>query len=198
MTCNEVRDNMCEYLDGVLDAALQAEFTAHLDACGPCRQEADQIRSALDFVRQAGDVAPPAGLRQNVLAQLQQEKRQRRRRFAPWFPQAAAAAAIFMMLLAVNVLPATQNNAAKFMDTSVEAPASLSEDHARSLEMGNAETMSTAAEEAEDGRRIVTDSEEVAGESNPWKVRLIFNVVLSPVFVLLALSAVKKRKEALP
>ncbi|MGH9667592.1 MAG: zf-HC2 domain-containing protein [Bryobacteraceae bacterium] len=43
MNCDDVRERLPEYWSGELDAAGSREFTAHLDHCDTCRQEAERL-----------------------------------------------------------------------------------------------------------------------------------------------------------
>lgn len=201
MTCEIVRESMCEYLDGLLEGERENQFKQHLAHCPECSEEAEELRNTLSWVKQVGDVTPPANLRQNVLQQLAQEQRTRRR-FAPGFSQTVAAAAVFLLLLVGNMVPTQQ----PFTDMN---PAIL-EYEIKDME-GRKEMTITGAEDVveEDGYKYNTlesppetyrsDAIDNSGGSRSRRnYRYLLNVTLLPLFFLLSFLAVKKRQEATP
>jgi len=67
---SEIHDNAVAYALTTLDAAEQAEFETHLDACVLCQGEVAEFRETaadLDFLTQA---PPPPSLRASVLAAI--------------------------------------------------------------------------------------------------------------------------------
>jgi hypothetical protein len=206
MTCESVRDAMGEYLDGILCDTKQKEVESHLLACPDCRQEVQEVRETLGLLKQAGEVTPPKTLRPSVLAVLKREKTQQKRRFAPWIPQAMAAAVIFLLLVAGNVLP-TQDRAPWDMR-------SLSTESGDWVEVDNFNDPPSEPGEAQPDIRTTDDSvnilttdgmeQEAGGMKNgleegtrsPW--RLWFNILLLPLFIILSLLALKKRKGVMP
>ncbi|EEG76729.1 anti-sigma factor family protein [Dethiobacter alkaliphilus] len=202
MTCDAVRESMCEYLDGLLDEDEKQAFKAHLDQCGDCREEAEQLRTTMDWMKQAEEVTPPAGLRQNVLAELSGEQKRRSRQSSGVF-QFVAAAAVFIMLVAANVLPLQPD-----MLTADEAPLIVAEDEGRLESFGMAEEEVSSQELGIQGNNMDDDARD-AGDMNSQPLlddtdtatvnwQLILNVLLVPLFVGLVWWAVKKRREALP
>lgn len=189
MTCEATRETMCEYLDGLLEGDRECQFKQHLADCADCRQEAEELRNTLSWVKQASDVNPPSGLRQAVLKQLAQEKQTRR--FAPGFSQAVAAAAVFLVLVMGNMVPAQ-------LAVTDKAPAVLEDYIKQAPDMeGTQEVAINTLESPTEMNRSgsIDDSAETRSNRN---YRLLLNATLAPVFLLLSFLAVKKRREARP
>ena len=90
------------YALDALDPDERAEFEKHLADCGICRAEVDSLREAAAGLADLVEVAPPAGLRERVLADVSVvrplpplvDRARRRRR---WGAFLAAAAAIVVL-----------------------------------------------------------------------------------------------------
>ncbi|GEP37428.1 hypothetical protein NPS01_10910 [Nocardioides psychrotolerans] len=96
------------YAVDALDDIERAQFERHLDECPTCRSEVDSLREASGVLAEAAFVAPPAALRDRVLAgietvrplpplvspvvSLATERRKRR------FPALVAAAAVITLI----------------------------------------------------------------------------------------------------
>ncbi|HXF71818.1 MAG TPA: zf-HC2 domain-containing protein [Actinomycetota bacterium] len=98
MSHDEVRGLLAEHLLGTLPAPDDARVRRHLRGCGACRRELAALAEGLStFARAAHELAPPEGLRDRVLAVLEEEwaeaPRPRGRR--PWL-----AAAVLMAVVA--------------------------------------------------------------------------------------------------
>ena len=72
--CEEVLENLFEYLDGELGDLECSEIEAHLDACKRCYPRAEFERTFLEAVRrgQSGECCPDA-VRASILAAIQSE-----------------------------------------------------------------------------------------------------------------------------
>ena len=108
MNCQQARDLLNEYMDGVLDDAARAALEEHLERCEACRRAELQMRAvwaALDHW-----VAPGASaeFRERFWERAERTQRARRRRVLILSPIAAAAAALIMLAL---VLPFRQQSA---------------------------------------------------------------------------------------
>jgi anti-sigma factor RsiW len=212
MTCESIQATMTEYLDGLLDGSEREEFELHLEDCGKCRQEAAELKSTLSWLKQAGDITPPVGLRAAVLSQLHQERHQFRSHRAG-FSQAVAAAAVFLMLVAGNVYTVQPS----LMKDAVQLRASeVAENYSSAPEADDAgvsimEEMPVQPEEGtqegENGKVAVsgevktentTTVNNFTEQSRPFPLRLVLNLILAPLFLLLSGLALKKRKEATP
>ena len=59
-TCDQVRPQLSDYVDGHLDTARAAEVRAHVASCNECRSIADDLGRLRDAARSLGSVQPPA------------------------------------------------------------------------------------------------------------------------------------------
>jgi len=66
--CRELLDQLSEYVDGELEAALCAELEAHLATCTNCRVMVDTLRRTIVLYR----TQAPADLPEEVEARLYQ------------------------------------------------------------------------------------------------------------------------------
>ena len=73
MNCKEVQSLLLDYLDQRLDAATTARVEQHLDGCGECKHETDDLRLLLTAMKNTVDEAPPAALRESFNTMMQSE-----------------------------------------------------------------------------------------------------------------------------
>jgi hypothetical protein len=78
MNCADLEISICDYVDGVLDAAGRAEVEAHLAQCPSCAELARDSAAAVAFMERAADVEPPPELITRILYE------------APWNVEKAA------------------------------------------------------------------------------------------------------------
>lgn len=78
MMCADFEILICDYVDGVLDAARKAEVERHLAECPACAELARDSAAALSFMERASDVEPPPELITRILFE------------APWNVEKAA------------------------------------------------------------------------------------------------------------
>jgi hypothetical protein len=67
MTCADFDILICDYVDGVLDAARSAEVERHLAECPACAEMARDSAAAVAFMERAADVEPPPELITRIL-----------------------------------------------------------------------------------------------------------------------------------
>ena len=110
---NDVHALSGAYAVDALDDIERAQFERHLVECAECRAEVDSLREGAAMLADVAPVAPPAALRDRILAEVATvrplppqvvEVRPRRRRF----PALVAAAAAVVALGAGGTLVATQ------------------------------------------------------------------------------------------
>lgn len=66
----EVRAALSEYLEGDLDLGRRALVDAHLDGCGECSHEVDQLIATVSLLRALPDPEPPFDLANNVMRRV--------------------------------------------------------------------------------------------------------------------------------
>lgn len=116
---NDVHALSGAYAVDALDPAERALFEEHLDGCETCRAEVESLREAAATLADDAAVAPPAGLRDRVLAEIQTVRPLppvttapasnvsvlRPRRWRPWTAATlvAAAAAVLAVVVTTTV-----------------------------------------------------------------------------------------------
>lgn len=66
-TCHEVEALLCDFLDGVLDAATRARLELHLSQCPACQELVNDVRLATRFLAQVEPIQPPPELVTRIL-----------------------------------------------------------------------------------------------------------------------------------
>lgn len=216
MTCRQVREQMCEFLDGCLDEGLSSRFSSHLEDCVACRKEVAELRHALFFIKQAMPVEPPCGLREAVLAKIKGDHAACRRRVPAGFSQAVAAAVVFLLVVSGNlflalpryrnqaVLPGTFQGSQTGESLAEEGAGSQSStvDQAKGMDQGPSRvpggerTNLEAAPATDEDTRFILASRQDPAVERIRVVRFVLNLVLLPLFPVLLLIAVIKRREA--
>jgi anti-sigma factor RsiW len=75
MSCEEVRELLPEHLLGVLEPGPEQAVKRHLRGCAACRAELASLGEGLaTFARAAHQTEPPEGLRERVIAVLEEER----------------------------------------------------------------------------------------------------------------------------
>jgi hypothetical protein len=67
MNCADVEILICDYVDGVIDAAQKAVVERHLAECAACAELARDSAGAVAFIHRAADVEPPPELITRIL-----------------------------------------------------------------------------------------------------------------------------------
>ncbi|MGI6658019.1 MAG: anti-sigma factor family protein [Dethiobacteraceae bacterium] len=200
MTCEDVKADMAEYLDGLLPVEQKAAYEKHLQSCAHCRRLAVETKNAVEWLQQAEELVPPPNLRSSVLKTLQQEK-QRRRRLAPGTVQMIAAAAVFVLLIIGNLLPGSDNY---YIGTRSSGSPAAYESYGQEVDVRAAaenedSLLKTADESAQEGLAD-TGRQNQTDRLRPTIIplRTAANLLLSTVLICLLLLARKKRRELLP
>jgi Putative zinc-finger len=67
MTCRQIDQLLCDYLDGALPFEQQRAFEQHLETCAACTEALTETELALGFVRNAPAVQPPVELIADII-----------------------------------------------------------------------------------------------------------------------------------
>jgi len=70
MRCSMVRSLLDDHLDGLLPPERSNEIRAHLDSCASCDAEAELVRCVTAPLSAWGDLEPPAGCFDRILARI--------------------------------------------------------------------------------------------------------------------------------
>ncbi len=70
LTCQQIKSQLSEYLDGEVESALCAELERHLRHCENCRVMVDTLNKTVLLYRQYGRVSAPADLAARLIRVL--------------------------------------------------------------------------------------------------------------------------------
>jgi anti-sigma factor RsiW len=113
MDCDQVRASLEAYARGELDAEATARVAAHLDRCGDCTRELDELTVLIADLRHAGTALRPVGA--PSLSELQAMVVPRRRSRIVYI--AAAAVGVWAVFLTVLVLIPSAAERMSFLPT---------------------------------------------------------------------------------
>jgi anti-sigma factor RsiW len=98
VTCDDVREQLADHVLGSLPEDAEVEVRRHLRGCMTCRRDLRTLEEGVStFARAAHQVQPPPGLRDRVLATLEDEQAEQpetRRRVPGRMARVAVAAAV--------------------------------------------------------------------------------------------------------
>jgi outer membrane lipoprotein-sorting protein len=129
MKCQQCRDELAAYLEGLLDEMSQRRIESHLAECSACTAEIDEVRQLTVHLARDGLVAPPVSLETAVMDRILQEqarqlrrlKMRKRLRILGISGAMAAAAAMFVVSGLWLTQPATAQKAAEALARGAEA-----------------------------------------------------------------------------
>ncbi len=106
MQCRDICEMLSPYIDGMLESSQAVQVEEHLAACAACRLEYDDLRAAVELVRELPEVVLPREFHDELRQKLQslpgsavtagQSSRLNRVPWIKWTKTLAAAAAIFL------------------------------------------------------------------------------------------------------
>lgn len=71
MNCQEIFQNMSEYIDGELDGQLCAEIEAHIETCPDCKIVIDTLKKTIQLVQISGrETELPKDVRKRLFTRL--------------------------------------------------------------------------------------------------------------------------------
>ena len=73
MNCKEVQTLLIDYLDRTLDPATTDRMRQHLEGCGECKMEAEELQLMLTTMKDTVPETPPPALRESFDTMLQSE-----------------------------------------------------------------------------------------------------------------------------
>ncbi len=76
VNCKSLLNELCDFLDGGLDAATVEEIKVHLDRCQDCRVLVDTTRKTIDIFCKAEPVALPQEVRNRLHEALERRLRE--------------------------------------------------------------------------------------------------------------------------
>lgn len=128
MRCEQVTEQLDDFLDGELDAAATAALTRHVSECSECREVVASAESLKDQLAYFGEITrpqPSAGFYDRALARAAQEgtRRQRNRWVMTGFGSAIAATLMIWVVSSVFfATPEMDTPAIPGVTMALEAP----------------------------------------------------------------------------
>jgi hypothetical protein len=74
MTCEEVKINLPEYIDGNLQKGMAEIIETHLEGCNNCRELYTELNSFLKFTDSFPEIQPPEGMKEEFLKLAESEE----------------------------------------------------------------------------------------------------------------------------
>ncbi len=105
--CEEIKERLCEFLDGELPQADRAVVESHLQSCSACRKELSVLREAASAVRTMDRHPAPASILAGVRAGLRQPRAPAARpevvrpEASFWFRRALSVAAVLIVAVLI-------------------------------------------------------------------------------------------------
>ena len=112
LDCPEVREQLPEFVLGVLDGDARADVVAHIDACAACRTQVTELSETADAVLLlAPEAEPPPGFERRVITRLFEDCPTHRWRTAK-IMALVAAAAVIVSVVTVRVIDSVRSGGA--------------------------------------------------------------------------------------
>ena len=126
MNCQQIQQQLDDYLDGDLELTQEADLHLHLDACEDCRQQLQQAKALIAELKQVQVPAMSPGFAQKAVshAASQAKRRPHRNGFVAGF-SSALVAGFALMFVVVGILPGDndiESNVMPEVAISVYAP----------------------------------------------------------------------------
>jgi hypothetical protein len=103
--CNSIRDEFGDLLDGTVGPEREERLRRHLAQCAACRAEFQELRQAVQAVRELPSVSAPDGFDRRVLEQIvQSAPPARSRRVVRLALRLGPVAALFLVVLCVTLV----------------------------------------------------------------------------------------------
>jgi len=74
MTCQDIRSQLSEFVDGTLPAPLQSAIDAHLPGCAGCTAIVDDLKQLRSAARELGPIDPPDHIWLEIAGQIQLDR----------------------------------------------------------------------------------------------------------------------------
>ncbi|MBA1335107.1 MAG: hypothetical protein HPY66_0729 [Firmicutes bacterium] len=111
--CNEVREQLSLYIDGMLEPGEAEGVENHLKACPECSKEVEEIRRLIRECGEMEEKEPPEYLAPMIINSIRKQARGKNTRFSRWLGNrrivSAAAAVLLVLVVAKGVMPALEN-----------------------------------------------------------------------------------------
>ena len=73
MQCNDIQEKLSAYMDGDISSEERRLIEEHLKSCQQCNETLADLRKTTEYVRDLGDIEPPAWLTQKIMTKIRSE-----------------------------------------------------------------------------------------------------------------------------
>jgi anti-sigma factor RsiW len=73
MNCENIRELLNAYIDGILSDKDRAVVESHLQTCNDCRNELDELKAAIKLVRGMDRIVPPPWFAEQVMSKVRED-----------------------------------------------------------------------------------------------------------------------------
>lgn len=73
MQCNDIQEKLSAYIDGDISSEERMLIDKHLKSCQQCNETLAEMKKTTEYVRNLGDIEPPAWLTQKIMTKIRSE-----------------------------------------------------------------------------------------------------------------------------
>jgi len=73
MQCNDIQEKLSAYMDGDISSEERMLIDEHLKSCQQCNETLAELTKTTEYVRNLGDIEPPAWLTQKIMTKIRSE-----------------------------------------------------------------------------------------------------------------------------
>jgi len=73
MQCNDIQEKLSAYIDGDISSEERMLIKEHLKSCQQCNETLAEMKKTTEYVRNLGDIEPPAWMTQKIMTKIRSE-----------------------------------------------------------------------------------------------------------------------------
>ena len=116
--CDEIKIQLPEYIDGILDEKTSVLISDHMKNCDSCRKLYSEMKSFLQFTDSFPEIEPPEGMKEEFLKLATLEKRNRVR-FLPFWAKIAATVLIVLGTFVAGYFSGSKTREIKLLNSEL-------------------------------------------------------------------------------
>jgi hypothetical protein len=121
-TCNEIKYELPEYIDGKLDKETAEMVKNHLEICESCRNIHTELKSFITFTGSFPEIEPPKGMKEEFLEMVEMENKPSGKliRIPVWVKVAASVLIVFGTF-STGYITGSKNNKISSLQTEINS-----------------------------------------------------------------------------
>lgn len=150
MKCDECKDKISLYIDGMVDEAEEKAIVAHLDLCETCQKEYEVLTEMIQVLKFSDDIDMPRAFHEDLMRRLKQEQKVtpiRGKRFKWGYPAGLVATFLVGLIMFSHSLVADKNS---HVSQIPMVASHINEEHETQMGKGAAQEGVTATKEIQD------------------------------------------------